>query len=215
MRWYPLEIFDRLELYMLECPEYRGDVFEKILVLMTYSPMFCLVFFFLTCFYVTRTVFHYLLWTGLSLNTLTVTLVGVFMPRGNLTPAACTQHNGKTVSEDAAIMAYILLFFFLFHLNHAYTGWIKTSALFVFFAISAIVHFFALLELQLYNMDEVGIGAVIGCIWATFVSIISITLVEPNMNSGTMANFMSLLRLKPGIYGVGKPPTHTYIPTRK
>jgi len=199
MKFFLLEQFNRLELFIKECEIYEASWAEKVAVVMTYNALFVYIFFGITAVYTNRTLFHYLLWTGFTLTSIGVTAASEWLPMGSLTPAVCSQ-TGITVCAEASILAYVLLFFFFYHLNHVESGWGYTGFLFLMLMVMGMTSFMSLLVLELFTMEEIGVGSIIGAVVAIFMSLIGLCFMEPIFEKGGLRGVASKLHLDTDTY---------------
>ena len=187
--------FNRLELYVLDCPSYTATLPEKVAVVLSYSALFVYVFFGITAVYSNRTVFHWLLWTGFFCASASNTLADNLLPTDAFLPAACSEH-GVSVCPEASVLAYVYLFFFFYHMHLAESDWIYSALVFVLLTLLSFAGFTSLLALELYTIPEVGMGALIGGIWALVFSLLGILFMEPRSKDGRLDKFKETMRLK-------------------
>lgn len=189
----------RLEMYILDCPEYGGTWPELILVIWSYNAMFAYVFFGIQGLYSCRTAFHWVLWLGVFFNSTAVWLVNWFVDPVALTPAACSREL-VSISEEAAMVTYIAFYFTFFHFNHETPTWSLTFCTIAGWFMFLLTSMMSLYMLQLYREEELVLGFAVGFFWATCMTFLTL-LWEPRINHKNVKRFMKLMHIKAGALG--------------
>jgi hypothetical protein len=196
MKIFLLQQFNQLELFIKDCPTYEGTFPEQVAVALSYTALFLYAIFLVEVRYISKTVFHLLLWLGLLCNMWSGTIADQFLPKSAIIPAECSQE-GVTVCEQASMVIYVTVFMLFYHVNHVNDGWVYTGTVFVMLVVLCMTSIMSLLVLNLFTLEEVAAGGVIGGVWAVLMSLISLCFIEPRFKNGSLGRFTSTLDLNP------------------
>ena len=141
MTWLIVDYFSRLEQFVLDCPSYDGTLPTKVALFMSYNAWcvdsrrsFCVckrasrvcgtyrytyIFLAIQTIY-DRSMFHWMIWAGLTLNGLAVWGVDLLIPHSATGDklASCAQHSEQLVCPEAAVVAFVVVFFLTWDLYH-------------------------------------------------------------------------------------------------
>lgn len=200
MRWFLYDGFKMLELRFVGCPNYGGTWNEQIAVCFYWLPWHVWWFLFLCTWYFSRTMFHWLLWTGISLLSMAEFIANLYMPHMSSKPAACSD-NTVGVSAEAAIVVYIACYYFMYYLNTGGDGWISSVLLFSLLISSTACTILSLLALEVNTLEEIMSGSIMGAVFAVLMALFGLLWVEPRVNTDTMRKLTRALHVDLGRYG--------------
>lgn len=138
-----------------------------------------------------RSGFHVLLWAGLFFNGIAVWIMDNQLPHqeGGDHLAACAQHETQMVCPEAAVVAFVVLFYLVYDLNNdGARFWVDTIA-FMWLMVYTATSLGSLYYVSLYRIDEVVLGTAIGAAMGAIMAAVVTWYVIPNWNTPLMGKF--------------------------
>lgn len=189
----------RLEVGADHCVEYTGSWREKVMLIFSFMGLFLYVFFGFTAVFTSRTCFHQLLWSGLFLTQVCVSVVNEVIPKDHLVPAVCSL-DGVTINEEASVIGFVMVFFFFFHMNQMSRSWVYVGSVSVFMVVIGFAGMLSLLLLQMALPEEVAVGGTIGALLGSVMSMVSLCFLEPLYSEGSLDGVVHAMHLSKESY---------------
>jgi hypothetical protein len=183
LRWFAVDDFARLELFIKSCPLYANNFYHHVLVVLSYLGLYIYVFLSAVAAY-DRTVFHRLGWLGILITEVVVsyTTPEPVVPSTYTTPV-CAPHAPHTPARAVALTTFAAMYYALHEL------FIGGRSRFWFIAMCAwllaviYLSMLAQVELHLHTVDEAVQGGALGVMSGVLTGAIAFGIVQPHFRA--------------------------------
>jgi hypothetical protein len=198
--WFLLEMFARLEYFILNCTEYTPSPVGKVMVVLCYIPMYTYIFFFIVTYY-ERTLYHFFLWNGLFFNGIAMVLLGMILPNSRNNHATCASRlTDKPCTESSivcCVSAYLLLSVSVSRGEHVNAkDWSYRITMYLcgvcIYISSTII---SLLYLKLFNWEEIILGAAVGLLSGVVTALLACYWIYPRFYQPRVQYMLNFFRI--------------------
>ena len=200
MRFFALDTFRRLKMFIVDCPSYEDTYLQQVAVFFSYSAWYTYIVVFVLAIY-DRTMFHVVITTGLFVNAVAVWAVDTYLPfhtESGAHLAGCAQHNERMVSPETSVCGFVAVFFLVWDVyNGSPTLWVNTATyawlLFYVMLTSA-----SLYISSMYRIEELYVGLTVGATTGAIFAMISTLFIVPNWDTPFMGQVKWVMGVKRG-----------------